>query len=159
MPFRFSLQEVLDYRIRIEEMRQAELNETLRRVEYIEGLIRQARVRRSEYQDELHTLLKEGCTFGRHRLYLDYLQGLDVLIQRTVGHLDELRRELARRRQRLTEAMREHQVLDELGREERRQYLREESRAEMKEYDEYAIRNFLLAERERNAARAEEGEA
>lgn len=159
MPYRFSLQEVLDYRRRIEEIRQAELNETLRRAEYVEGLILKARVRRSEYHDELQTLLRDGCSFARQSLYLDYLQGLDLLIRRTEGHLVELRRELDRRRERLTEAMRDRQVLDELGREERRQYLLEESRAETKEYDEFAIRNFLLAERAKNAARDEEGNA
>ena len=156
MPFRFSLQEVLDYRHRIEEIRQAELNDTLRRVEYVEGLVRQARARRSEYHEELQTLLRGGCSFARQRLYLDYLAGLDLLIRRTQGHLEELRRELDRRRLRLTDAMRDRQVLDELAREERRQYLLEEARAETKEYDEFAIRNFLLAERARTAASNEE---
>ena len=158
MPFRFSLQEVLDYRRRIEEIRQAEMQETLRRAEYVEGLIRQARTRRIEYHEELQTLMRAGCPFGRQRLYLDYLMGLDLLIRRTEGHLEELRRELQRRRERLAEAMRDRQVLDELGHEERRVYLLEESRAETKEYDGFAIRNFLLAERARIAARAEEAE-
>ena len=156
MPFRFSLQEVLDYRRRLEEMRQTELQETVRRVEYVENLVRQARQRRAECHEEMQGKMSEGSSFGRQRLYLDYMAGLDLLIRRTLGHLDELRRELERRRERLTAAMRDREVLDELGREERRLYLVEESRAETKDYDEFAIRNYLQAERAKIAAQGEE---
>ena len=42
MPFRFSLQEVLDYRQRVEEMRQREMGEMQRQVDHVANLIAQA---------------------------------------------------------------------------------------------------------------------
>ena len=151
MPFHFSLQEVLDYRRRIEEMRQAEANEMRRRVEHLENLIGQARAQRMEYRRGLTVVVEQGKGFAYQQLYLDYLRGLDELIRRSEGHLEQLREELERRRRRLTEAARDRQVLDELLKEERKQYAISERRAEMKVFDEISIRQFLLSERERSA--------
>ena len=67
-------------------------------------------------------------------------------------HLEELRQELQRRRERLTAAARERQVMEELRKTEWRAYQVVQRRAEAKEYDEIAIRKFLLDKREKIAA-------
>ena len=154
MPFHFSLQEVLDYRARIEDVRRGETAEMRRQVEFVENLIAQARRRRAHYGQELNEQLLGGG-FAHQQLYLDYFRGLDVLIRKSEAHLAQLREDLERRRARLAEASRERQVMDELKKDEKRQYLLEERRAEGKDYDEIAIRNFLLSSREKSADPAE----
>ena len=149
--FRFSLVEVLDYRKRIEEIRQREMSEVQRNVEYLEDLIERAKERRNEYRKELAEVAAQGVTFARQQLYLNYLRGVDVLVRRSEEHLAELRAELERRRQRLAHAARERMVLDELRKEELREYLTAERRAEDKEYGEIAIRSFRTTQREENA--------
>ena len=111
MPFRFSLEEVLDYRNRIEETRQRELNEIRRRIDYVEGLLREARERRIHYRQELNEVVSRGRSSGLQRIYLDYLRGLDDLIQRTEAHLEDLRRESDRRRGLLEAAIRERRIM------------------------------------------------
>lgn len=156
MPFRFSLEEVLDYRNRIEETRQRELNEIRRRIDYVEGLLREARERRIHYRQELNEVVSRKRSSGLQRIYLDYLRGLDDLIQRTEAHLEDLRRESDRRRGLLEAAIRERRIMEELRKAELRQYLLEERRAEGRVYDEIAIRKFVTAQQEKNA-RMEEG--
>jgi flagellar FliJ protein len=156
MPFRFSLEEVLEYRNRIEETRQRELNEIRRRIDYVEGLIGEARERRIHYRQELNEVVSRKRSSGLQRIYLDYLRGLDDLIQRTEAHLEDLRRECDRRRGLLEAAIRERRIMEELRKAELRQYLLEERRAEGRVYDEIAIRKFVTAQQAKNA-RMEEG--
>lgn len=155
MPFKFSLQEVLDYRGRIEEVRQGEMLAARRQVEYVENVLERARGRRFEYREEMNRLVGEGAGFARQELFLNYIEGLDRMIKGSVKHLEELRGELERRRERLLEAAREREVLDELKKQEAREYLVAERRLEDKEYNEMSIRNFLLAQREKSARSAE----
>ena len=63
--------------------------------------------------------------------------------------------EMERLREGLEKASRDREVLEELKKEEKRQYVVSERRAETKEYDELAVRNFLLSSREKNARSAE----
>ncbi len=156
MPFRFSLQEVLDYRHRIEEVRQAEMEQMRRQVEEVRGLIQQARQQRANYRSELNEQVQQGKSFAHQQIYLNYLKAMDLLIERSEEHLLQLQRELERRRVRLVQASRDRQVMDELKKDERKQYLIDEQRLQTKEYDEIAVRNYLLSQREKNA-RHEEG--
>jgi flagellar export protein FliJ len=149
MPFRFSLAEVLDYRKRIEETRQRELSEILRRIEYVEGLVREAGERRDHYRRELNEVVPRKGSAGLQQIYLDYLRGLDDLIRRTELHLEDLRKERDRRRAVLQAAMRDHKIMEELRKAELRAYLLEERRAEGRTYDEIAVRNYLMAAREK----------
>ena len=156
MPFRFSLEEVLEYRNRIEETRQRELNEIRRRIDYVEGLLGEARERRIHYRQELNEVVSRKRSSGLQRIYLDYLRGLDDLIQRTEAHLEDLRRECDRRRGLLEAAIRERRIMEELRKAELRQYLLEERRAEGRVYDEIAIRKFVTAQQAKNARMEEE---
>jgi len=155
VPFRFTLQEVLDYRTRIEEMRQRELAETQRQVDRLEDLIAQATALRLDCRGELSARLQEG-SFLYQEIYLNYIKALDSLIKRSMTHLEELHKERERRRLLLEYATRQSQALDELKKAELRQFRVEEQRAERKQFDEIAIRNFLMASREKNAGSPEE---
>lgn len=156
MPFVFSLEEVLDYRKRIEETRQREMHEARRRVDYVQDLLREARERRAEYRDELNRVVGEGKPFALHEVYINYIRGLDGLIVRSEKHLEELRRELEKRRRFLEYAVRQRRILDELKKEEWKQYRLTESRLESRQYDEIAVRNFVTAQQEKNAHAGEE---
>ena len=156
MPFRFSLQEVLEYRRRIEEMRQREMHDMQRQVDYVQGLVTQARQRRVHYRNELNQKVQEGMIFAYQQLYINYIYGLERLIEKSEHHLEQLRRDLERRRKRLSEAARDRHVLDELRKEELRAYLLNEKRIETKAFDEIAIRNFVVSEREKTAGASEE---
>jgi len=152
MPFRFSLQEVLDYRKRIEEMRQRELGETQRSVDRVENLIGQARALRARCRSELSARLEKGGQwFPYHEIYVNYLKALEGLIAKSETHLTDLRAELERRRLLLEYASRQRQVLDELRKQELKQFVVGERRAERKQFDEMAIRNYLVSSREKDA--------
>ena len=151
MPFRFSLEEVLDYRRTLEETRRREMAEVLQQVERVEGLIEQARERHREQRAEMSELSRRGMRPADQELYLNYLQGLDMLIEKSVAYLADLRRELERRRELLRYAVNQRRVMDELRKEEHREYRLEESRAETREFDDIAVRNYLTAQREKSA--------
>jgi flagellar export protein FliJ len=151
VPFKFSLQAVLDLRRRVEELRQREMQEISKQVEYVESLIRQARNRQMMYHDELMAKSRKGMAFAEREIYTNYLLGVEALVTRSEEHLEILRKELNRRKERLVAAARDRQVLEELEKEERKQYELQERRAEAKRFDEIAIRNFLIAQREKSA--------
>jgi flagellar export protein FliJ len=155
MPFRFSLEDVLDHRLRVEEVRQREMAEIQNRVEYIGSLIAQALERRAEYRGELNEVIASGKSLAYQELYLNYLFGLERLIRKTREYLEDLRRVLEIRRRRLNEAARERQVMEEIREAERRAYLLTERRAEGRRLDEIGLRNYLMAEREKSARGAE----
>lgn len=157
MPFRFSLEEVLEYRRQSEELRQREVATVQNQVDHVSGLLAQARDHRRHYAGELNRVETEGQGYARQEIYLNYIRGLSRLIERTEAHLEDLRAELLRRRALLQEAARARRVLEELEQQERRTYLIEETRAEAKAFDEIAIRNYSMRRREKSAARTREG--
>jgi flagellar export protein FliJ len=122
----------------------------------VEGLLGEARERRIHYRQELNEVVSRKRSSGLQRIYLDYLRGLDDLIQRTEAHLEDLRRECDRRRGLLEAAIRERRIMEELRKAELRQYLLEERRAEGRVYDEIAIRKFVTAQQAKNARMEEE---
>jgi flagellar export protein FliJ len=158
MPFQFSLEEVLEYRRRLEEIRQREMAEAQQRADYVERLITEAQDRRLFYREELDSKTQGKQAFAYRALYVDYLRGVDVLIEKTRTHLEELKKEVERRRQLLEYAIRQREILDEVKKEEYRQYLLEERRAETREFDEIAIRKFASVQREKNT-QSKEGNA
>ncbi|HBF34955.1 TPA: hypothetical protein DDW35_10385 [Candidatus Sumerlaeota bacterium] len=141
----------MDYRRRLEEIRQREMAEVQQRVDYVQRLVDEAQDRRLFYRDELDTKMQDKQSFAYRSLYLDYLRGVDALIAKTLVHVEELKKELERRRQLLEYAIRQREILDEVKKEEYRQYLLEERRAETRVFDEIAIRKFAMAQREKNA--------
>ncbi len=155
MAFQFSLQEVLDYRQRLEESAQAEMQEVRQRVEYVEDLITQARGRRMATRSEMDRVMQQSRQPGHEQLYEDYLTGLDNLISQSQQHLEQLREELERRRHKLAEASKKRQVMSELKKGEYKQYQLEERREEIKAFDEIASRNFLLKSRENSSSSGE----
>lgn len=152
MPFRFSLQEVLDYRSRILEQRQRETAAVRGEIDRIEGLMAQAREMRDRQREDMNRrALREGLGLAWREIYVNYIEGIDALIERSRKHVEDLERVLEERRRMLAEASKEVRVMEELRDEELEQYLLEERRAEMKEYDEIAIRNFLTGAGEKTS--------
>lgn len=158
MAFKFSLIEVLDYRKRIEEVRQGEMLEVRMRADHVEELLEQAGKKQLDYRAEASDLAMGGVDFARQQLYWNYLKGLDNLIERTKVHLKELHTELEKRRLRLADAARASQILEELEKTEKREFQMYERRAEAKEYDDIALRNYVHTKREK-IARSPEGRA
>jgi flagellar FliJ protein len=156
MAFEFSLQEVLDHRERVEEIRQSEMAAAQREVNRVESLVAQARQRRAHYRNELNEKIQAGVEYAYQQLYMDYLKGVDNLLVRSAEHLVDLRKGVELRREQLVRASRDRQVLDELRKDEEKEYLLAERRVEGKEYDEIAMRNFLQAQREESAHLMEE---
>lgn len=151
MAFHFSLQEVLEYRQRMEDERRREMEEARAQVEHVEDLLSQASERRGHYRDELSRISQAGKSFAHQQLYLDYLRGIDGLIEKTQDHLAKLRKELERRREYLAYAVRQREIMNELKKKEYAAYLQEERRAETKMYDAIALRNYWRDKQAKNS--------
>ena len=75
MPFRFSLQELLDYRRRREEVRQREMSEAQNQLDHVSGLLSQAREHRHHYAGELNQVAARGLGFAPNRGTLVLIDG------------------------------------------------------------------------------------
>src|SRR5690242_16630543 len=121
MPFNFSLQEVLEYRLRLEEIKQREFAEAQRQVDYVQGLIDRARQTRLDYEIELNEMAIKGTLYAWQELHMNYIKGLGNLIVKSEEHLAQLKREMERRRAVLMQAVKDHQVMEELKKQEHKQ--------------------------------------
>ncbi|MFP4379659.1 MAG: flagellar export protein FliJ [Candidatus Sumerlaeia bacterium] len=155
MPFKFSLEAVLDYRKRMEESRQRDFMQIQSEVDRIQSLLDQGRENYRQYQRDLNRIAAEGKGYAHQKIYMDYLQGLERLMEKTQLHLDRLRAEAERRRELLEYALRQRRIMDELKKEEYKEYQLEERRAETREFDEIAIRKFAR-QKEENFSRRED---
>lgn len=144
MPFHFSLDEVLEHRVHIEELRRRELHEIQEQVENVEHLLGEARRLRTAYHMELGERVRGGLAYASQEIYRTYMNSLSGLIRKSEEHLANLQQEFERRRLRLVEAAQAREVLDNLRKEELKRYLLEEERRERKVFDEIGIRQFLL---------------
>lgn len=154
--FRFSLQPVLEHRTTIEEQRQREFAEALTRLEA-------ARERRRQIDGEIlrcHARVREGqrsgLDFALRELFERWIgaqQQLTVEADASIRKLDD---EAQRRRARLIEAVKARKVIERLRERELKDWKREEDRAELKVFDEIAVRDFVTeSRREKDADLAE----
>jgi flagellar export protein FliJ len=121
-------------------------------VNRVENLLAQAEENRRSNRRDLDRVMLETGGGGRQQIYMDYLRGLDRLMERTREHLETLKKEMERRRVLLEYAVRQRRIMEELRKDERRVHELEERRAETKEYDAMGIRNYLAAERAKFSA-------
>jgi flagellar FliJ protein len=156
MPFRFSLQAVLDHRRSVEEQRQREFGEALTRLEAARG--QRHRIEREIHRR--HVQVREGQRGGLDyalreliERWIDLQRQEAVEVDASIGRLDE---EARRRRARLLEAVKARMVLERLRDRELRAFRQEEARAELKVFDEIAVRDYLNEHRrEKDAHQAE----
>ena len=152
MPFRFTLQDVLEYRMRLEEMRQREFAEINRQVEHMRDLISQARALQRNYRADMVRQAAESRDISFRPVFENYIAALERLVARSLEHLAQLEQELEKARLRLLKASSERQAMEDLRKDEERRYKEQEARAERKIFDEIAIRNYLHPVQEKNAA-------
>lgn len=149
MVFAFSLQPVLDHRQAKEEKAQREYGDALGRLEGI-------RRRRREVENDIETRGEQvrrkqrtGLSFAEREIIERWIQTLQEQLKR----LDQEERQLAEQaeqcRLRLLKAVQDLKVMEKLREKEWADYRLDEARADLRRFDEIAVRDYVNAHRRR----------
>jgi flagellar FliJ protein len=156
MPFRFSLQPVLEHRKRIEESRQRECGEALSRLELarseMKRLKEEIRRRHDQIRSDQRTPQSGAAAFARRALIENWICVQRGEIGATEAIIVHREQEWRQSRDRLIGALKDRKVIEKLRDRESRDYRRNEARSEMKTFDEIAVRDFANERRREKAA-------
>lgn len=152
MPFRFSLEQVLEVRIREREAAQRRLGEALRVLEAIERRIGEYRSGLARAAEERR---RQGRVFDVRRLELHdaYARDTRRRIEESEREAEEARAVVEERRAELVETERRCEALEELKKAEWSEHRREELLDERKRNDDLAVFAFGRRRTENNSPR------
>ncbi|MCX7016643.1 MAG: flagellar export protein FliJ [Candidatus Sumerlaeota bacterium] len=154
--FRFSVQPVLDHRLRIEEEAQKIVAALHIRLDECLGAMERLDRMRRERSAEMYERLAKGMPDHERVIYANYLTGVQAELERLEQKRKDIQAQLEAARQRLIKAMRDREVIEELRKAEYQEYLHAENVEERKLYDDLAIRTWRTGQQENLAARDEE---
>ncbi|MBN1517311.1 flagellar export protein FliJ [Candidatus Sumerlaeota bacterium] len=149
--FHFSLEEVLEYRLTLQDERQREYTAAQSRLNDAEQFREALRHARVDAAMDLSLCAEHGIPPHEYLLRQRHLDGLALQIRDQDERVVQLRRIAEIRRQHLVEALREVETLEALKKEELKAYEYDERRQEMKEMNDFAVFQFSRREREKNA--------
>jgi flagellar protein FliJ len=142
--FRFSLQPVIEHRMAIEQRRQRELAEATAKLET-------ARSRRALIDEDLGRRFFQiregqlkGLSFARRQLIEQWIVALREDATKLEAMIRALEEDERKRRLALIEAVKGRMILDRLREKERGEWMLQERRAELKAFDEIAVRNYAV---------------
>jgi flagellar FliJ protein len=151
MPFTFSLEPVLEHRRRLEQNCQRQCGDAMARVEAV-------RERQQRLQNEIERQHEEiragqrsrhtgGSAFALRQMAERWIVAQRGQVDQLQGAIDRLNEELRVARERLIEAVKDRMVIEKLREKELDAHRRREARAEMKTFDEIAVREYLNEQR------------
>ena len=150
--FAFSLEPVLEHRIRLEESVQREMTAMQIRMEECEGAMKQLEQSRRERSTEMYQRLTQGMPDHERVIYAHYLQSLTGEKDRLAKIQEGLRGRQEKIRERLLHALQQRQIIEEVKKTEFSDYQLAERLAETKDLDELAQRSWRLGRGENLAA-------
>ena len=156
MGFNFSLQAVLDHRHTQEEQRQREFSEAQAKVQTVmrqQVEIRQDIARRNE---QIRSRQQTGLSFAHRELYENWIGAQEAQWHRLEQEREELEKVAETKRQALVKAVQARTVMENLRDQEQAQWLQEEKRAEMRLFNEIAVREFNEQRRREKDSQQEE---
>ncbi len=140
--FDFRLQRVLDVKGIIQQVRERELANALKSMESDELVLVGYKEKLNKYQKELRG--KKVTSIFEMRFYYNYFSWLMNLIRIQIGRVAESKKEVEKRKKKLTEAFKEKRVIENLKQRTREEYIREFSKDQMIQSDEIAVSKYFL---------------
>jgi flagellar FliJ protein len=154
--FIFSLQAVLEHRIRLEEEIQKVVAAVHVRLDECQGAMERLDQNRRRTTTEMYQRLASGMPDHERVIYANYVQTLALELER-LGRLEvKIQAELAKVRKALVEAMRRREIIEEVKKAEYKEYIRAEGLEERKLFDDLAQRSWRLVGKENLAAQTED---
>ena len=157
--FRFSLQQVLEYRQELQRNCERELFIARERLEQARREQEALETERRIVAEKQAALAAGGQTLGvaafspgNYMIHQEYLDELSVMIERKALEIEQLRAAAEEKRAALIEAMRDVEIMEELKKEELKEYEYAERKTEEKALSDLAIFNFNQRRREKIAS-------
>lgn len=145
MGFKFSLQTVLEHRQTLEEQAQREYSESLARLEA-------TRRRRTEVEADIARCVSNvrirqarSVNFAERELYERWIGELEIQVGRLQDEIQKQSVEVEKLRLKLVKAVQDRTVMEKLREKELAAFRIEENRAELKQFDDIAVRDFAKA--------------
>lgn len=137
-PFRFKLQQVLDYRAQLEDKAKMEFAEAQKRYEEQTALVNRLRQLHAETEAKLFRAQKQAEMW----LLRNYLQGLGTDIAKAESDLLKMAQAMNRARQNLVKKSQERKLLDKLKETQAKRHAKEERFKEQQQFDETATLRY-----------------
>ncbi|UZP69051.1 flagellar export protein FliJ [Desulfovibrio mangrovi] len=137
-PYRFKLQQVLDYRAQLEDQAKMAFAKAQQRYEAHVAHVNALRERLAEYEPKLYQ------TNNQSELWLlrNFVQALAQDIANAETHLLQLAQELNKARQNLVKKSQERKLLDKLKENQAKRHAKEERFKEQQQFDETATLRY-----------------
>lgn len=147
MRFRFSLQPVLEQRMTVEELRQRLFAQAQAAVEEVRREMRAIDQDILARKDQVQQGQLGGMHFAMRRMIEDWIDAQTARRGTLTVKVHELEAKAEQERQQLVKAAQARIALEKLREQELKAWRLEEARAEMKQFDEIAVRNAAMERR------------
>lgn len=154
--FVFSLEPVLDHRLRLEEEAQKRVSAIRIRLDECQGAIARLTETQRQATAEMYECLAQGKGERRRLLYANFLQGAGDEIERRQVVETRFETELTAARELLVEAMRNRQIIEEVKKVEFKEFQYAEQLEERKLYDDLGRRVWMQGQKEKLAVEGKE---
>jgi flagellar FliJ protein len=128
--YKFSLDQVLEIRQNIETQRQSEFVQAMRVVDENTDILTGIEEDQQSFLERYHTHQQAGLQPNECMQYHQYFHALEVSIDRQNENIELLREEAEEKRERLEEALRDKLVIEELKKENLRNFQKKLAKTE-----------------------------
>ena len=128
--YKFSLEQVLEIRQNIETQRQGEFVQAMRVVDENTDILTGIEEDQQSFLERYHTHQQAGLQPNECMQYHQYFHALEVSIDRQNENIELLREEAEEKRERLEEALRDKLVIEELKKENLRNFQKKLAKTE-----------------------------
>jgi len=140
--YRFNLQVLLDYRVRIEEGLQIELSQIQRILEEEKGLLLSYQREKYHYEEELVKREEGAIDVNQSLLYRNYLRGMRIKIKEQREIVAKAKIDLDKKREELLEATKKRKVLEKVKEKGWKRFVGGLQKKERLLIDEVGIRKY-----------------
>lgn len=134
--FRFSLQSILDIKMKMETQAKQEFSLAMNELDTEEQKLADLRNRREQYQDEIRRLLQGTLKFREIEDNKNAILYLDEVIEKQQVVVAKARMKVEAARAKMTEAVKDRKTYEILREQAFEEFMREENAAESKSVDE-----------------------
>lgn len=141
--FNFNLQRVLDYKIKVEDIKKEEFVKSLKSYMYEEKVLNVLNDKR-KLMFEAVSSFKTSQEFQNYSRYMEYL---NKKIENQINVLNKSKEKLNNSKEELIKSTADRKILDKLKEKAKEEFDREENKKEQKLNDDFAMFSYLKNER------------